>query len=140
MAAGWNSARCPLLGIWESDAMSNRWGLLVGLVVVMSVACEAPEPTQPASQDSGGSGDLSEFCEAANELDEVALDGYPDDALLDRFVEAAPPDIREDAEILVASAREFRSGNEEAGSSEKIQAAGDRFDAYVKSNCSGDQT
>lgn len=96
----------------------------------------AEGPTTNASPQETA-GDLTTFCEAARELDEAALseEGHPDDSQLDRFLDAAPSDIKEEAEILVASAREFRAGNDEAASSEEIQAAGDRFDAYMKDNC-----
>jgi hypothetical protein len=69
-------------------------------------------------------------------LDQAALsdEGHPADSQLDRLVGAAPPDIKDEAEILAASAREFRSGNDEAASSEEIQAAADRLDDYIKNN------
>ena len=119
---------------------ATRWttpGWVIGALLFTVVACGAPEEpaTRPLTKGTGS--DVARFCEAARELDESALseEGHPNDSQLDRFLDAAPPDIKDEAEILVASAREFRAGNDEAASSNEIQAAGDRFDAYMKDNC-----
>lgn len=50
-------------------------------------------------------------------------------------MEAALEDIRDDAEILAASARQFRAGDENAAESDEIQDAGARFDRFVEENC-----
>src|SRR5688500_17001181 len=112
--------------------MSRR--MIVGLVVAVMITCVACGSEEPATTTSPPSseGDLVAFCDSAKELDEAALSeaGHPSDAQLDRFLDNAPSDIKDDAEILVASARDFRSGNEEAASSDEIQEAADRFDDY----------
>lgn len=79
------------------------------------------------------SGDLEEFCNRARNLDR--LQRAPNDDELDGFLQAAPDPIREEAELLVASAREFRAGNDEAASSSEVQEAGDRLDEYLRKRC-----
>jgi hypothetical protein len=78
-------------------------------------------------------GSLQAFCEQALALDD--LKRHPRDPELDRLVDESPEEIRDESEILVASAREFREGNENAANSPEIQGAGDRFDRFVEENC-----
>ena len=110
---------------------------IIAVLLFTGVGCGTSEEPTSRAEPEKTSGNLATFCEAARELDESAFSekGHPDDSQLDRFVDAAPPDIKDEAEILVASAREYRAGNDEAASSEEIQAAGDRVDAYLKDNC-----
>ena len=101
------------------------------LIVAMSAGCGSQgaatqDPTDP-------DGDRAAFCDQSEQLD--ALQRPPNDSELDRLLDAAPSDIKNDVETLAASARQFRAGNEEAASSDEIQAAGDRYDAYVEENC-----
>lgn len=116
--------------------------LMIGVLFLVAIAGCGSRDTSPTAVPTDGSSsaaseDVAAFCDAARELDKSALkaDGHPDDSQLDRFVGTAPTEIKDDAEILAASAREFRSGNEEAASSDEIQAAADRFDTYVEENC-----
>ena len=114
-------------------SITRSW--IVAALMVSGAACGAPEePTIPAQEETAG--DLAAFCDAAIELDKTALgDEGPTDSQLDRFVDAAPADIKSDAEILAASAREYRSGNDDAALSDEVQEAADRFDAYIEDNC-----
>jgi hypothetical protein len=73
------------------------------------------------------------FCDQARALDE--LDGPPSDEDLERLLDVAPEEIADDAETLVASAKEFAAGNENAAGSDEIQAAGRRLDRYIEDNC-----
>ena len=116
--------------------------LMIGVLFLVAVGGCASRYASPSAAPTDGSSsaaseDVGAFCDAARELDKSALkaDGHPNDSQLDRFVDTAPSEIKDDTEILAASAREFRSGNEEAASSDEIQAAADRFDTYVEENC-----
>jgi hypothetical protein len=86
----------------------------------------------------GGAGadsdaDLKSFCDQSAALD--ALDRPPNDAELDGLLQSAPEAIKEEAETLAESAREFRAGNDSAADSPEIQEAGRRFDAFIVDNC-----
>jgi hypothetical protein len=98
----------------------------VALVAVLSVA-----GVTCGGEDDAGS--LRAFCDQARALDE--LERPPRDDELDELVEVAPEEVEDESEILVASAREFREGNENAANSPEIQEAGDRFDRFVEENC-----
>lgn len=96
----------------------------VALVAVLSVA----GVTCGGGEDDAGS--LQAFCDRAFALDE--LDRPPRDDDLNHLVEVAPEEIKDESEILVTSAREFREGNANAANSPEIQEAGDRFDRFVE--------
>ncbi|MGH2746494.1 MAG: hypothetical protein ACRDKB_01035 [Actinomycetota bacterium] len=105
-----------------------RARVIAAIVALAAVGCGGGDGTS-------GSGDLGAFCDQAIALDR--LERHPTDDELDRLVEAAAEDIRDDSEILAASAREFRAGNANAAASEEIQEAGKRFDRFVEDNCDG---
>lgn len=116
--------------------------LLAGVLLFVGIAgCGSPDATSTSApteaQSNAESADAGAFCDAAEDLEKSTLSasGYPTDSQLDRLLDSAPVEIKEVAEILVVSARQFRAGNQEAADSERVQDAGDRFDAYVEESC-----
>ena len=104
----------------------SRASAAVSIVLLIAASCGD-------AGTAAGSGDVDVFCDQARSLD--SLQRPPNDEELDRLTDSAPDEIKKESEILAASARDFRAGNEEAAGTEEIQDAADRFDEFVASNC-----
>lgn len=116
--------------------VSCRHAICLAVALVMAGACGSSggEPVAGTST-ADTAGDLSTFCDSNEELN--TLQRPPTDAELSRLEEAAPPEMKQDVDILVASAKEFRASGGESEATEEAQAAGRRLDAYVEENCEG---
>ena len=80
--------------------------------------------------DAGGDGDLARYCELNREFEEAGE--APDSDRMDEFVEAAPAEIKDEAEVI-ADALENNPGE----ASEEVSDAGKRIDAFFEENCEG---
>jgi hypothetical protein len=112
-------------------------------VVGIGTGCNPDEPgpyiTQRHFAFDGNAGSLVssdeplEFCDHSRYLDELRRP--PTDEELDRLVETTPDAIRDEAAILVESARAHREGDDSISETGEVQAAADRFDEYVTAEC-----
>lgn len=121
--------RAPAYYAGRMTASHNTAVALVSVIVIVtSAACGSDNGGGPV-----GEGDLSAFCDQNEKLD--ALTRPPSDPELDQLLDSAPAEIFDEVEILVASAKEFRAGNEEAADSDEVQTAGNKLDGFVEESC-----
>lgn len=77
-----------------------------------------------------GDGDLARYCELNREFEEAGE--APSSDQMDEFVEVAPEEIRDAAEII-AEALE----NDPGEPTDEISDAGQRIDEFFEENCEG---
>ena len=75
-------------------------------------------------------GDLARYCELNREFDEAGV--APSTGKMDEFVEAAPAEIRDEAQVIADS---LESGAEEL--SDEVSDAGQAIDEFFEENCEG---
>lgn len=140
-------------------------GLMASALGALPLACDGDDDTTEADAtgEEPTGGDLVRWCELSKELNETTDFGDTSDpaaieaayndvaARTDEYVDAAPDQIREDAETVVASITELRDlleshdwNVDEVGADPafadvfppEVNAAGTRLDDFEVANCS----
>lgn len=111
---------------------------ITGALVSGLAACEqVDEIVQEAQTQVSEAAQTVEFCSAAVQLAD-AVDNQNVDAAVtagETFVDKAPDEIRPDAELVLAAAREAQAGDPAALQSQEVADAGQRLRQFTVDEC-----
>ena len=135
--------------------MRHRLTVFALVLMVAVTACGGDD------DDSGAAGDVDRYCALTGELDAAGEEAFADleqreDATEEDFAaaeasflaehedeltelaEAAPEEIRADAEMVLDAMRRFAEGESDARDSAEVQAADERVNAFEEERCGQD--
>lgn len=111
--------------------------VVVGALIALSGCSQIDQVVDEAQTQVAEVADTLEFCSTAVQLAD-AVDSQDVDAAVtagEAFVGKAPDEIRPDAELVLAAAREAQDGDPSALQSAEVQDAADRLRAFTVDEC-----